>query len=237
MLEQLRKRVCRANLELADRGLVRFTFGNVSGVDRESGAVVIKPSGVAYGQLSPESMVVVSLDDGRVLEGELRPSSDTPAHLVLYRAFAAVGGVTHTHSPWATAWAQAGRDVPALGTTHADYFRGAVPCARAPHAEEIASGYEASAGEVIVERVENSDPMEVPAALVAGHGPFTWGADPLEAVHHAAVLESVCEMACRTLQINPDAGPIAPELLDKHFLRKHGEGAYYGQDGGTRDDH
>jgi len=230
VLEELREGVCRANRELVEHGLVIFTFGNVSGVDRAAGAVVIKPSGVEYERLTPGNMVVVSLEDGSVLEGDLRPSSDTPAHLELYRAFAGIGGVTHTHSSWATAWAQAGRDVPALGTTHADYFRGAVPCARAPRSGEIASDYEASTGAVIVERLAGANPLEVPAALVTGHGPFTWGSDPHGAVHHAAVLEAVCRAASRTLQINPAAAPISQELLEKHFLRKHGDGAYYGQE-------
>jgi len=229
MLEELRAQVCRANLELVEQNLVLFTFGNVSGIDRGKGLVAIKPSGVDYAELSPHKMVLVALADGRVVDGSLRPSSDTPAHLELYRAFPAIGGVTHTHSPWATAWAQAGRDVPALGTTHADYFRGAVPCTRRLRPEEAARDYEAQAGRVIAERMEGLDPAELPAALVAQHGPFTWGRDPAEAVHHAAVLERVCEMAFRTLELNPAAAPLGRELLDRHFLRKHGDQAYYGQ--------
>jgi L-ribulose-5-phosphate 4-epimerase len=229
VLEELKERVCRANLELVEEGLVIFTFGNVSGADRAEGVMAIKPSGVAYSRLVPEKMVLVSLESGEVVEGGLRPSSDTPAHLELYRAFAGIGGVTHTHSPWATAWAQAGCEVPALGTTHADYFRGAVPCTRTLDAGEIDAGYEARAGQVIVERFAEIDPLEVPAALVAEHGPFTWGRDAAEAVYHASVLERICEMAWRTLWLEPDAEAISKELLDKHFLRKHGEDAYYGQ--------
>jgi L-ribulose-5-phosphate 4-epimerase len=231
MLEELKAQVCRANLELVEAGLVLFTFGNASGIDREKGLVAIKPSGVAYSHLTPEKMVLVSLESGDVVEGALAPSSDTPAHLALYRAFEAIGGVTHTHSPWATAWAQAGEDIPALGTTHADYFRGPVPCSRELSAEEIAGDYEARAGEVIVECFEELDvaPGDVPAALVSGHGPFTWGVDAADAVHNAAVLERVAEMAYRTVALNPDAEPISDELLEKHYLRKHGEDAYYGQ--------
>jgi L-ribulose-5-phosphate 4-epimerase len=230
MLDELKERVCRANLDLVEAGLALFTFGNASGADREAGLVAIKPSGVAYSQLTPEKIVLVGLESGEPVEGGLRPSSDTPAHLELYRAFTEIGGVTHTHSPWATAWAQACREVPALGTTHADYFRGPVPCTRGLARAEIASDYEARAGQVIVERFAGLAPLETPAALVAGHGPFTWGRDPSEAVHHAAVLERVCETAWRTLALEPGAAPISGELLEKHFLRKHGEDAYYGQE-------
>ena len=229
MLENLKKQVCEANLMLVSEGLVVHTFGNVSGVDRKSGMMVIKPSGVSYDTLAPEQMVVVALADGRVAEGKLRPSSDTPTHLELYRAYAQVGGVVHTHSPFATAWAQAGRDLPAYGTTHADYFHGPVPCTRPLRAAEIQGEYEANTGKVIVERMAGIDPLDMPAILVSGHGPFTWGPAAADAVHNAAMLEYLAGMAAQTERLNPSAAPVTQELLDKHFFRKHGPGKYYGQ--------
>jgi L-ribulose-5-phosphate 4-epimerase len=229
MLENLKKQVCEANLMLVSEGLVVHTFGNVSGVDRKSGMMVIKPSGVSYDTLAPEQMVVVSLADGRVAEGKLRPSSDTPTHLELYRAYAQIGGVVHTHSPFATAWAQAGRDLPAYGTTHADYFHGPVPCTRPLRTAEIQGEYEANTGKVIIERLAGIDPLNMPAILVAGHGPFTWGATAAAAVHNAAILEYLASMAAQTERLNPSAAAVTQELLDKHFFRKHGPGKYYGQ--------
>jgi len=229
MLEALKESVCRANLDLVREGLVIQTFGNVSGVDRERGLVVIKPSGVSYDAMEPSHMVVVSLETGAVVEGGLRPSSDTPTHLVLYRAFKDAGGITHTHSLHATAWAQAGRGIPALGTTHADYFYGEIPCTRPLTDAEIKSDYEANTGAVIVERFSALDPMQYPAVLVAGHGPFTWGKNAADAVHNGVLLEYVARLANETMRINPQTRPIAPALLDKHFLRKHGAKAYYGQ--------
>jgi L-ribulose-5-phosphate 4-epimerase len=229
MLENLKKQVCEANLMLVSEGLVVHTFGNVSGVDRKSGMMVIKPSGVSYDTLAPEHMVVVSLADGRVAEGKLRPSSDTPTHLELYRAYAQIGGVVHTHSPFATAWAQASRDLPAYGTTHADYFHGPVPCTRPLRTDEIQGQYEANTGKVIIERLAGIDPLNMPAILVAGHGPFTWGATAADAVHNAAILEYLAGMAAQTERLNSSAAPVAQELLDKHFFRKHGPAKYYGQ--------
>lgn len=229
MLENLKKQVCEANLMLVSEGLVVHTFGNVSGVDRKSGMMVIKPSGVSYDTLAPEQMVVVSLADGRVAEGKLRPSSDTPTHLELYRAYAQIGGVVHTHSAFATAWAQAGRDLPAYGTTHADYFHGPVPCTRPLRTAEIQGEYEANTGKVIIERLAGIDPLNMPAILVAGHGPFTWGATAADAVHNAAILEYLAGMAAQTERLNSSAAPVTQELLDKHFFRKHGPGKYYGQ--------
>ena len=229
MLENLKKQVCEANLMLVSEGLVVHTFGNVSGVDRKSGMMVIKPSGVSYDTLAAEQMVVVSLADGRVAEGKLRPSSDTPTHLELYRAYAQIGGVVHTHSPFATAWAQAGRDLPAYGTTHADYFHGPVPCTRPLRDAEIQGEYEANTGKVIIERLAGIDPLNMPAILVCGHGPFTWGATAADAVHNAAMLEYLAGMAAQTERLNPSAMPVTQELLDKHFFRKHGPGKYYGQ--------
>lgn len=227
MLTGLKIAVLKANLELVKQGLVIFTWGNVSGIDRERGYVVIKPSGVAYEDMTAEDMVVVDLD-GRVVEGKLRPSSDTPTHLILYRAFPHIGGIVHTHSSWATAWAQAGKPIPALGTTHADYFYGPVPCTRKLTETEIQSAYEAETGNVIVETFRNLDPTAVPGVLVNNHAPFTWGKNPDEAVHNAKVLEEVAKMAWVTLQINPTA-TIDQFLLDKHYLRKHGKDSYYGQ--------
>jgi L-ribulose-5-phosphate 4-epimerase len=230
MLEELKEQVCRENLRLVAEGLVIKTWGNVSGVDRDAGAIVIKPSGLSYDDMQPGHMVVVSLDSGDVVEGDLRPSSDTPTHLELYRAFAAVGGVAHTHSLYATAWAQARREIPALGTTHADYFYGPIPVTRLMAEGEIDQDYELNTGRVIVERFQGLDPAAVPAVLVANHGPFTWGTSPAEAVDNSVYLEWTARLAAETLRIDPDAAPIQPELLDKHFLRKHGPGRYYGQD-------
>jgi L-ribulose-5-phosphate 4-epimerase len=229
MLEELKKLVCDANLKIVAKGLVIETFGNVSGVDRPSGNMVIKPSGVPYEQMKPEDMVVVSLETGQVVESDLRPSSDTPTHLVLYRSFKEIGGVVHTHSLFATAWAQARWEIPCYGTTHADYFYGSVPVTRLMTPEEIHTNYEANTGKVIVERFTRVDPMKVSAVLVADHGPFTWGATPDEAVHKAVVLEHMARLAIETLRVDPRSQPIQRELLDKHFLRKHGPGAYYGQ--------
>lgn len=228
MLDELKEAVWRANLDLPRYRLVTFTWGNASGIDRERGLVVIKPSGVPYEELRPEHMVTVDLD-GRVVEGRLRPSSDTPTHLALYRAFVDIGGIVHTHSPWATIWAQAGRAIPPLGTTHADYFYGEIPCTRRMTEEEIRGAYELETGNVIIETFRDRNPADVPGVLVHGHGPFVWGKDALDAVHNAVVLEEVAKLAYRTLQLNPDAPPIDRALLDKHYLRKHGAGAYYGQ--------
>jgi L-ribulose-5-phosphate 4-epimerase len=264
VLEALKKQVCAANLELVSRGLVLETWGNLSGIDRKAGLIVIKPSGVPYAELRPRHMAVVSLDDGRLVEGDLRPSSDTPTHLELYRAFAGIGGVAHTHSLYATAWAQARREIPPLGTTHADTFHGSVPCTRPLRPAEIRNEYERNTGLVIVEtfvelaarsngRRNRGDsphfskremgtvpfgetgtvppevPLHVPGVLVAEHGPFAWGATIAETIVHAAVLEWVAQMASETLRLSPGARPIGRPLLDKHFLRKHGPGAYYGQ--------
>ena len=231
MLDELKERVCRANLELVGRGLVVETFGNASAVDRASGQLVIKPSGVPYDRMRPEHMVAVCVDTGAVVAGDMRPSSDTPTHIELYRAFAAIGGVVHTHSLYATAWAQARREIPPLGTTHADYFPAAVPLTRDMTAEEIQGDYEVNAGKVIVERFAGLDPSECPAVLVANHGPFAWGADVEEAVRHAAVLEQLARLASETLRLQPCPPPVSQALLEKHFRRKHGPGSYYGQEG------
>lgn len=227
MLEKLKEEVLAANLELVRQGLVIYTWGNVSGIDRASGLVVIKPSGVSYDAMNASDMVVVDMD-GKVVEGELRPSSDTPTHLALYRAFPGIGGVVHTHSVYATAWAQAGRGIPVLGTTHADYFYGDIPCTGDMTPEQIKGDYEAETGNVIVETFKGLNPEYTPAVLVKNHGPFTWGKDAAEAVYHAKVLEEVARMASISLALNPSAG-IREELVEKHFLRKHGPGAYYGQ--------
>jgi L-ribulose-5-phosphate 4-epimerase len=229
MLEQLKKDVCQANLDLVTEGLVIQTWGNASGIDRARGLVVIKPSGVPYKGMKPEHMVVVSLETGQVVEGNLKPSSDTPTHLVLYRAFGGIGGVVHTHSLHATAWAQACKGIPSYGTTQADYWYGDVPCTRLMKPAEIRKDYEANTGRVIVETFRRLDPMQHPAVLVASHGPFTWGKDVHDAVHNASVLEFVARLASETLRLNPRIKPMQSALLDKHFLRKHGPGAYYGQ--------
>jgi L-ribulose-5-phosphate 4-epimerase len=229
--EALKEAVHRANLALVEAGLVLLTWGNASGADRGVGVMAIKPSGVAYAAMRPEDMVVLSLESGEVVEGTLRPSSDTPTHLHLYRAFPAIGAVAHTHSSYATSWAQAERDLPCFGTTHADHFHGAVPVTRRMREEEIRSAYEHNTGEVIVEcfRERGLDPASVPGVLVAGHAPFAWGASPHVAVENAVVLEAAARMALNTVLLNPEARPIEQTLLDKHFLRKHGAGAYYGQ--------
>ena len=231
MLEKLKAQVCQANLDLVAKGLVIETWGNASGIDRERGLVVIKPSGVPYDGMLPKHMVVVSLADGKVVEGNLKPSSDTATHLVLYRAFPKIGGVVHTHSLFATAWSQAQRGLPSYGTTQADYWYGDVPCTRLLKPTEIKKDYEANTGEVIVETFKKLkfDPLQHPAVLVASHGPFTWGKDVADAVHNAGVLEFIAQLASETLKINPQLKPMQPVLLDKHFLRKHGPGAYYGQ--------
>ena len=228
MLETLKKQVLEANLALPQHHLVTFTWGNVSAIDRERGLVVIKPSGVAYDGMTEDDMVVVDLD-GNVVEGKWKPSSDTPTHLVLYKAFPACGGIVHTHSRWATSFAQAGVAIRPLGTTQADYFYGEIPCTRAMTPEEIAGEYEAETGNVIVETFQGKDPMAIPAVLVHSHGPFTWGKDAAEAVHNAAVLEEVAFMNFHSLQLNPAQTRMQQELLDKHYLRKHGKNAYYGQ--------
>ena len=230
MLEELRKQVYEANMELPRRNLVTYTWGNVSGIDRESGLVVIKPSGVEYDELTPENLVVLDLDGNRV-EGKLNPYSDTKTDLELYKAFPTLGGIVHTHSPYAVAWAQAGRDIPCYGTTHADYFYGAVPCARHLTKEELDEDYEKNTGKVIIETFTNRgiDPVAVPGVICHSHGPFTWGKDAAQAVYHAVVLEEVAKMALLTRQVDPSAAPAPQYLQDKHYMRKHGPNAYYGQ--------
>ncbi|BDG43659.1 L-ribulose-5-phosphate 4-epimerase [Saccharococcus caldoxylosilyticus] len=228
MLEELKQVVLEANLQLPKYQLVTFTWGNVSGIDREKGLVVIKPSGVEYGKLTRDDMVVVDLE-GNVVEGYLKPSSDTPTHLLLYKEFPQIGGVVHTHSPWATVWAQAGKGIPALGTTHADYFYGEIPCTRKMTDAEIQGAYEEETGKVIVETFRLLDPMQMPGVLVYGHGPFAWGKNPYDAVHNAVVLEEVAKLAARTYYLNPSVEPIDQSLLDRHYFRKHGANAYYGQ--------
>lgn len=228
MLEELKRQVYEANMDLPKYGLVTFTWGNVSGIDRESGCFVIKPSGVEYENLRPEDMVVVDLE-GNIVEGSLNPSSDTSTHLELYKAFPKIGAVVHTHSSWATSWAQAGRGVPCYGTTHADYMYGEIPCLRCLNAEEINGAYELNTGRLITEYYIDKDYMAVPACLCKNHGPFAWGKNPKEAVHHSVVLEEVAKMAARCEQINPEVKPAPTELLDKHYMRKHGVNAYYGQ--------
>lgn len=229
MLEKLKQQVLEANLMLPKYGLVTFTWGNVSAADRESGMIVIKPSGVEYGGMTADDMVVVSLETGEVIEGKYKPSSDTPTHLELYRAFENIGGVCHTHSRWATSFAQAGVGVIPMGTTHADYFYGEIPCTRAMTPAEIGGEYEKETGTVIIEAFKGIDPMTIPAVLVKSHGPFTWGKNAAEAVHNAVVLEEAAFMNYHALSLNPQAERITQELLDRHYLRKHGENAYYGQ--------
>lgn len=228
MLEQLKKQVLTANLALVKHNLVTFTWGNVSGIDREKGLVVIKPSGVEYANMTVEDMVVVDLD-GNVIEGKWKPSSDTPTHLVLYKEFKNIGGIVHTHSRWATSWAQAGRGIPAYGTTHGDYFYGEIPCTRKMTPQEIAGEYEKETGNVIIETFKDKSSDDIPAVLVHSHGPFAWGADPDNAVHNAVVLEELAFMAYHTETINPNTEMMQQELLDRHYLRKHGKDAYYGQ--------
>ena len=230
MLKKLKHAVYEANMELPRRGLVTYTWGNVSGIDRERGLVVIKPSGVSYDELTPDDLVVLDLD-GKVVDGELNPSSDTKTHLELYKAFPEIGGIVHTHSPYAVGWAQAGQDIPAYGTTHADYFYGPVPCCRSLTEQEVEEDYERNTGLVIVEtfRQRELNPVHVPGAICRNHGPFTWGKDAAEAVHNAVVLEEVAKMATRTELINPKVKPAPDCIRDKHFFRKHGANAYYGQ--------
>jgi L-ribulose-5-phosphate 4-epimerase len=227
-LRSLREEVLEANLELVRRGLVLYTFGNASGIAREEGLVVIKPSGVAYETMKPEDLVVVDLN-GKIIEGSLRPSSDLPTHIILYQAFAGIGGVAHSHSRAATSWAQAQREIRCFGTTHADYFRGPVPVTKPLTPSQIRSNYEANTGHAIVRRFRKLDPLHVPAVLVSGHAPFCWGKTPAEAAHIAVVVEEIAAMALQTLVANPKARPISRHLHDKHFLRKHGGTAYYGQ--------
>jgi len=230
MLEELKRQVLEANLLLPKHGLITFTWGNVSGIDRASGLVVIKPSGVSYDGMTVGDMVVVDLD-GKVVEGKWKPSSDTPTHVELYRAFPGIGGIVHTHSRWATSFAQAGVGIIPMGTTQGDYFYGEIPCTRPMTPEEIAGEYEKETGKVIIETFQNRgiDPVHVPGVLCASHGPFTWGKDAAQAVYHAVVLEEVAKMAILTLTIDPDAQPAPQHVLDKHFMRKHGPNAYYGQ--------
>ncbi|MCI7792220.1 MAG: L-ribulose-5-phosphate 4-epimerase [Lachnospiraceae bacterium] len=227
MLEELKQKVYEANMDLPKYGLVTFTWGNVSAIDRESGLFVIKPSGVDYDLLKPEDMVVMDLNGNKV-EGKYNPSSDTPTHLELYKAFPEIGGVVHTHSTYATSWAQAGRSIPCYGTTHADYMYGEIPCARVLTQEEIDEGYEKNTGTIIIETFKDKDPMAVPAVLCTNHGPFAWGKDAKEAVHNAVVLEEVARMALFTEQLKPDVKPAPQRIQDKHYFRKHGANAYYG---------
>lgn len=229
MLEELKKLVYEANMELPKYRLVTFTWGNVSAIDRTSGRFVIKPSGVEYEKLVPEDMVVMDLE-GNQTEGRLNPSSDTATHLELYKAFPHIGGIVHTHSPWATSWAQAGRGIPCYGTTHADYMYGEIPCLRCLTKEEIQGAYEKNTGQLITGYFKDRDYMAIPACLCKNHGPFAWGKDAKEAVHNAVVLEEVAKMAARCEMINPQVQPAPQELLDKHYLRKHGVNAYYGQE-------
>ena len=231
MLEELKRQVFEANMELPKRGLITYTWGNVSGIDRETGYFVIKPSGVDYEKMTVEDMVVLDLN-GNKIEGRYKPSSDTPTHMELYKKYPEVGGIVHTHSSWATSFAQAGRGIPLYGTTHADYFLGSIPCARSLTSEEINGEYEKNTGLVIIETFEKEtrNPMHTPGVLCTNHGPFTWGKDAMEAVHNAVVLEEVAKMAFRTEMLNKDVKEAPDVIRDKHFNRKHGEGAYYGQD-------
>ncbi len=228
MYEELKEAVCGANIELQKQKLVIYSWGNVSGIDRKAAVVAVKPSGVAYDKLTPDKIVLLDFD-GNVLEKNLKLSSDTPTHLELYRNFKDIGGVCHTHSPSATMWAQACREIPCLGTTHADYFYGPIPVTDMMTEEEIKNDYELNTGKVIVKRFANIDPMQIPAVLVANHGPFTWGSGPAGAVEAAVVLEQIAATALGTILINPNMNPIGKKLLDKHYLRKHGKDAYYGQ--------
>lgn len=229
MLEELKQQVLEANLLLPKYNLVTFTWGNVSAVDRKENLLIIKPSGVSYDTMTVDDMVVVSLADGKTVEGNRKPSSDTPTHIALYRAFKDIGGITHTHSRWAASFAQAGKGIIPLGTTHGDYFYGEIPCTRAMTEKEIKGNYEEETGKVIIEAFQNIDPLSVPAVLVKSHGPFTWGRDAAESVHNAVVLEETAFMAYHSMQLNPQITPMQQELLDKHYLRKHGKNAYYGQ--------
>lgn len=230
MLEELKQKVFKANLDLVKQGLVIFTWGNVSGIDREKGLVVIKPSGVSYDEMKVEDMVVVDLESGKVVEGNLNPSSDTPTHLVLYKAFPNIKGVVHTHSTYATAWAQAGKDIPNIGTTHADYFHQAIPCTADMTEEEVKGNYELETGNVIVKRFEGINPDHTPGVLVKNHGPFAWGTSPDNAVYNAKVMEQCAWMAFVAYSVNPDL-TMNPLLIEKHYSRKHGPNAYYGQKG------
>ena len=228
MLEELKEKVYRANIDLVKHGLVIFTWGNVSGIDREKGLMVIKPSGVDYDVMTPDDMVVIDIRTGEKVEGKLKPSSDTPTHLALYRAWPEIGGVVHTHSTYATAWSQAGIDLPNIGTTHADYFHKAIPCTPDMTEPEVTNDYELETGNVIIKRFEDMNPMHTPGVLVKNHGPFSWGQDPHDAVHNAVVMEQVAKMAFIAYQVNPGL-TMNPLLIEKHYLRKHGPGAYYGQ--------
>ncbi|MDU2894898.1 MAG: L-ribulose-5-phosphate 4-epimerase [Clostridium sp.] len=228
MLEELKKKVYEANMELQRKGLIIYTWGNVSGIDREKGLVVIKPSGVDYDTMKAEDMVILDLD-GNIIEGKYKPSTDTPTHLVLYNTYPNIGGVVHTHSEWATTFAQAGISIPAFGTTHADYFYGDIPCTRDLTENEINGEYEKETGNVIIETIGEKNPLEIPAIIVKNHGPFTWGKDPDNAVYNAVVLDKVAEMAYKTMTLNRSIESVNQILLDKHYLRKHGVNAYYGQ--------
>lgn len=229
MLKKLKAQVYQANLMLPKHGLVTFTWGNVSGINRKNGLVVIKPSGIAYDDLQADDMVVVELETGKIVAGSLKPSSDTATHLELYKAFPDIGGIVHTHSRWATTFAQAGRDIMALGTTHGDYFYGAIPCTRKMTKAEIEGEYEKETGTVIIETFRDQDPNTIPAVVVHSHGPFAWGRDAMNAVHNAVVLEEVAFMNFHAMMLDPNIQPMQQELLDKHYLRKHGASAYYGQ--------
>jgi len=233
MYEELKKTVCDANIELQRQKLVIYSFGNVSGINRQAGVIAIKPSGVSYDELTPDKIVLLDLD-ANIIEGELKPSSDTPTHLELYKNFKAIGGICHTHSPSATMWAQACREVPCFGTTHADYFYGSIPVTEAMTKDQIQSDYELNTGKSIVRRLANMDPMKMPGVLVANHGPFTWGKTPADAVESMVALEQIATMALGTITINPSQSPISKVLLDKHYLRKHGKNAYYGQQTGHK---